>query len=1173
MAVEAETRQDIIELVVTALDAAPGTSMLNKLIEIYNEQGTLAAVAEAIVTSDHFTTLYPGFLTPTEFAEQWLGRLIPEAPMAVMTEVQELVVRLINSGTTAPQAVIAAATYLSAGVGPDEFESTFANFANKVEVATLHTVTGRMDGDFAALQAVLAEVTSDEASVQPARDGFPEPMGPDPMTTSQTFTLTTGIDSGPEFTGGDADDTFIAAPVQGADLNSVDTLNADDELDGGGGTDTIRIRGAGDLTIEDALVSNIEIAQIRASGSIDADLSGWDGLQSVEIARIGSADDLEVTVDGAMVKVGDTLGGDVTIVRAGGMVDIKAGKDSDVVIGSGEHTESAMVKGGASVTVAKNGAGAQSMTVTKVVVDGVAEGQVTVITPAIPADTSGVTEVRPGSIGDISTSGSPSANNPRYQLWDPDGNANTRTSIQPEDKAAHAAGDKLYWFVATTNAEQIEVTGNALDNYILITDNIENARGYVPGTPVVTEPAGSTVMIHSDAIETVQLHNTKATAVVRDESKTEDGKKGAPESLTVAVDDFDGELHLQGVGASNDVTFNVVKDSGFKLAANAVKTINVEGDGKLELDVNRLPTDKAPMKASDTLETLVLSGAGDFMMDAEGMSKLKSIDASMSSGDNTIESEAALDALETVMGGAGKDKIELVTSATGKLESIQTHGGDDTVKVTGDHRTAGLMVDLGAGDDTFEGDSGGNKNSRIDGGEGRDTLKLSAEPADNGMEGDAKASIFSNFEVLDVGGGTGTFDIALLGVDTVVARGGTNGEVTLSKIADGMGITVHGEKGEATDADIVHDMPEDLRRYSGELDINLLAIGGDEDTKSVTTGEVTLTLAADENIEVLNVDSSATVGGSKRENPSSRNLPGASDYENVLTLKSGESENIEDIYISGDAKLEIKVSTPATDSVLAELDSIDASDNSGGVTFNGALLTGGTPFGPDGSNRLELVGGSGMDMLTGGAGVDEIEGNAGKDILNGGVGNDEITGGAGADTLIGGAGNDQFIIRAASDSQLSFDKDDKAQGMDTIGETGNLFLVGEDTIVLPESLRDSFRGLIKEAGSADVNLVDAEWIIDGGNTDDPDLSPDSVKEFIDENKDGFFETRAAGSGFGGTINQHTVAVVHEANNGTTTGTWLFIDVNNDGDLDLSTDHVIYLVGDIGLTIANFPAEA
>ncbi len=1137
MAVEAETRQDIIELVVTALDAAPGTSMLNKLIEIYEEEGTLVAVAEAIVTSDHFTTMYPGFLTPGEFAEQWLGRLIPEAPMAVMTEVQELVVRLINSGTTAPQAVIAAATYLSAGVGPDEFESTFENFANKVEVATLHTVTGRMDGDFEALQAVLAEVTSDEATVQPARDGFPEPMGPDPMTTSQTFTLTTGIDSGPEFTGGDADDTFIAAPVQGADLNSVDTLNADDELDGGGGTDTIRIRGAGDLTIEDALVSNIEIAQIRASGSIDADLSGWDGLQSVEIARIGSADDLEVTVDGAMVKVGDTLGGDVTIVGAGGMVDIKAGKDSDVVIGSGDHTESAMVKGGASVTVAKNGAGAQSMTVTKVVVDGVAEGQVTVITPAIPADTSGVTEVRPGSIGDISTSGSPSANNPRYQLWDPDGNANTRTSIQPEDKAAHAAGDKLYWFVATTNAEQIEVTGNALDNYILITDNIENARGYVPGTAAVTTPAGPTVRVHSDAIETVQLHNTKTMAVIKDESKTEDGKKGAPEPLTVAVDDFDGELHLQGVGASNDVTFNVVKDSSFKLAANAVKTINVEGDGKLTLDVDKLPTEADPMKASDTLESLVLSGAGKFTMDADGLSKLKMVDAS-EAGDVMLTKVGA--SLEMYTGGDGADHLH----------------------VSGHNAKNGLQANLGAGNDSFSSDAGNSK-SRIDGGGGRDTLELTSAKGGTHGTGAAAKSIYSNFEVLDVGGSeTGTYDVKMLGVEDITVSKSTKAgaTVTLKNMGSLQDLSIGTTGNAATSATIVHQLGD---RESGtsrnDRSDLVVELNGGKDPVGTGKGKaaesVALTLTTDDEIRDLVVGSYTT---GTTTGPANRQTA----VDNTLTL--GDDSEVQEIIVDGNAKLTITAGDG-----LSELSYFDASDNTRGVVIDASAS----------GEEIEMFGSSGDDEITGSPADDILMGGSGDDMLDGGSGGaggaDTLMGGAGADVLTGGDGDDDFGFYGDSSSYVTFKDDGTPQGHDTIMDFND---AGADEIYLGDDL--NIVGRVSFLSADGTSNVGAQGITTVINRFDAAAAntPDSLQAFLRLNGNGLFERRDNSN----QVVRDTIVVVDENGRDVITedltasppvigmplieaNRWVLIDIDGDGDWD-SGDMAIRLVGTDATTV-------
>ena len=363
------------------------------------------------------------------------------------------------------------------------------------------------------------------------------------------------------------------------------------------------------------------------------------------------------------------------------------------------------------------------------------------------------------------------------------------------------------------------------------------------------------------------------------------------------------------------------------------------------------------------------------------------------------------------------------------------------------------------------------------------------------------------------------------------------------------------------------------------------------DTKSGTNGEVTLTLAVDSEIEVLDVDSSASVGGSKT-NPAT-NRPGAANYQNVLILDTAGSATIEEIFVSGDAMLEIRVSANDNNGTLGALDLIDASDNTGGVTFDGTDPDGvqlntddpPTEIGNDLAEGvigdLELIGGSGMDTFTGGAGDDEIEGNGGADTLNGGAGDDELVGGAGADMLTGGIGEDVFVIKAVSDSQLSFNaRTMAAEGMDTIGGDvlATQFVIADDSIVLPKSLRDSFQGLIKQVGIA--NVTETEWVINGNNQvaeGDTDPSPNSVKAFVDANKNGFFETRTATvGGFGGSINKHSVAVVHEideADGTTVDSTWVFIDVDGDGDLDIATDLVIRLTGDINLTTADFVAAS
>ena len=213
-----------------------------------------------------------------------------------------------------------------------------------------------------------------------------------PTDVSQTFTVNVGdIDDLPDepmrfvltptidnFTGGDLDDTFVAQPVQGADNLFSETLNSFDSIDGGGGTDTIHIFGVNPretlrLGAED--ITNVENVVINTVGGIDADLSDWTGLEMVKLDRFGRDDDsnVRIIVDGAAVNSDRPFNGNVTMVGADGAVDIAASGTSVVHIGSAGHTETVMVKGGASVRV-DNGASSgdkHSETVTMVSVDGV----------------------------------------------------------------------------------------------------------------------------------------------------------------------------------------------------------------------------------------------------------------------------------------------------------------------------------------------------------------------------------------------------------------------------------------------------------------------------------------------------------------------------------------------------------------------------------------------------------------------------------------------------------------------------------------------------------------------------------------------------------------------------------------------------------------------------------
>jgi hypothetical protein len=230
MAITAETRQDIIELVVTAYNAAPGTELLNELVAIVNGGGTLADVAANLTTRSEWTSRYPSFQTAEEFASEWLGNLVPEASADALAEGKTVAIGLINAGASFADIIIEAQGFLSALAETDAaFGTSAANFNNKVEVATYHTITLEQA---AQSETALTGVTSDDATVTSTNTANAAAAAP----TGSVFTLTSGTDF---VTGTSGDDTINAVQV-GASGNT-ETYNANDQINAGAGTDTIYI--------------------------------------------------------------------------------------------------------------------------------------------------------------------------------------------------------------------------------------------------------------------------------------------------------------------------------------------------------------------------------------------------------------------------------------------------------------------------------------------------------------------------------------------------------------------------------------------------------------------------------------------------------------------------------------------------------------------------------------------------------------------------------------------------------------------------------------------------------------------------------------------------------------------------------------------------------------------
>ncbi len=1066
---------------------------------------------------------------------------------------------------------------------------------------------------------------------------------PPPRIQGDDFTLTKDRDN---FPGTENDDHFLAD----ADANGNATLNGFDTIDGGDGIDRMSVY---DISTDpeegeaeyDAQVSNVEQLAIYARGGIDADLTDWEGLEHVELARFGRDEETTVRaiVDGAEVVAGREFRGDVTIIGAKGEVNIEAGESSNVVVGSGEfnkegmYTETVMVKGGASVKIGKDADGTgQSQTIKSVSVDDVEstvadDGSGGVLSSErshynLSVDFDGFVLAPSGDRVKLSATG-----------------LTTGAGITADEGGTAIDGDAIEIKIDKANASKSEVpvtdsSGNAIFatpvsgqnfrlHYVPETGRFDwshtgpaetaptgagNVPASVPATDVSMERVaffppsggsngdGSTLMVHSDAIETLHLLNTAATVLVKNNSMTED-KKPKPENLSVTVDGFgdkdaEGKLHLTGDGAGN-VTIEVMGDSRFTVASNAMKSIDVSGDGDLTLTAQNFPKEDETAVAAPMLETLKLSGGGDVTMDLSGLSKLASIDASGSSGANKLTATGALDDLVSVMTGSGGDTVTV--TATDKLGSISTGAGADTVTVSGTHRKEGLDVDLGAGNDTYSGGADDTK-SRIKGGEGQDTLMLSAgSGATYKPEGSQdEMSIYEDFEILDAGGSTGgDYDVKLLGVESIQFSKTTTGRANLKNVMSaGTGFSVmSGEAGESVNvmADYNLAQAQGSSRFDavegGIFTVDLTAVGG-KDNKDANpkaeppvtakhNGTATIDINVDASIDVMVINSNAKPGATAS----------AGFYQNVVDVRSS---GLEGVKIGGDSKLELKHVPDDTDTGgvnesagLSMLRLVDATSNNAGVT-----VTVGDQNIATATNKLEMMGGSAGDTFNGGAGVDVLKGNGGGDTLRGFAGADTLHGGAGVDTIMGGDdndvlrgdgggdkltggdGDDHFEFVSASDSQASFHATtNAASGHDVINGWGT----GTNMIMLSQSLYNNAivgKGNLQNRG-ASINSTDN---LADGDTDDTD---NSLKAYIDSRgKDGvnFFRTVSEGDN---TSTLNPIVTVGETYDGDTATdgvqealrTWVLIDVDSDGDFDAATDMVIELAGTQTLAIGNFEA--
>ena len=387
-----------------------------------------------------------------------------------------------------------------------------------------------------------------------------------------------------------------------------------------------------------------------------------------------------------------------------------------------------------------------------------------------------------------------------------------------------------------------------------------------------------------------------------------------------------------------DQTFTLKGDSltSVKLAMDeGDKKVNFTGSGDVKVTdlaitatVSEAKDDKAQVDATvlDELANVTVAGAGAVQLTVGVNGKLKAVNATENTGGVTVDLSDADNAAFT--GGAGADTL----TVKGSKVAHTLGAGDDTVVVKD-----AAFTDLAKG-------------FSVDGGEGTDTLQMSASLAAEFKTAD----VATNFEILKLVDGAGIVDLDNFGdIDHVAVGGLVGGGLTLNNMDNG-GLLEYVDS--PTQAVVVSVKGAS----SGTTDVLNVAIAADDAVQANT-----LTVADVETINITADDTKLDVDGK------------ADTHTMTLIADSATTVNI-----SGNAALDLTLT--GSDKITK----IDASGNTGGLTVDISHITPANAF-------VTLIGSSADDSITMGSG-------------------NVITGGEGDDTFIATGAHAPATVEAST---------------------------------------------------------------------------------------------------------------------------------------------------------------
>jgi len=755
MAITAETRNDIIELVITAYNAAPGTTLLSELVAIVDDGGTLADVATELTTRTEWTSTYPTFQTAEEFADEWLGNLVPEAGADALAEAKSVAVGLINGGMSFADLILEAQAFLSAASEDDAaFGSSAANFNNKVEVATYHTITQEnADQD----SAVVADVTSDDATVQTAKDAV-DYVAP---TAGTTTALTKGLDSGASFTGGAGDDTFTGALTGSA---TTETATTGDSLVGGAGTDRLTLSISNGATTPSNLVATSGVEELSIFNN---DVGGF----TVQGDLMSGLTDIFVTAGQGATTV-DEIDSAPNLHLISTNFDATVTPKSTTLLGTSDAVTilSNGSAGTTSITATYNDAGGAGVETVNLVGAGGATGSATTTLTIASADLTTVNVTGSTNMwlvadltgadlaGEVSTFNASAATG-NIDIT-PTAGGSTEMSItmgSGDDRVTAGAMDKDYTIDGGDGTDTLEVSsagytaalaaagtlvGQGVSNFetlLVSASGSADLRSFTNNTFTTLKTAGDATFNGVSGTPSIIAGATGTVTVNR-------ATDGAADSATLALSATTPGTYTT-IDLADEETITLTS-GGLLAGSNTITTLTATDATSLTINGSRdlTVTNAVGGTALATLDASGLTGQG-VNLSIDASNSLAAMTVTLGAGSESSTSET----MNTITTGSGADTVtggdykDSITTGSG-ADSVVAGGGNDVVVTSfgndyvdggagNDNITDSVGNDTligGAGNDTIDGAAGADS---IDGGAGNDKIYLTTLGANDTVDG------------------------------------------------------------------------------------------------------------------------------------------------------------------------------------------------------------------------------------------------------------------------------------------------------------------------------------------------------------------------------------------------------------------------------------------------------